>query len=191
MCVVSRLHRLLAGISRYRTSEVALIAKIMEKMFEKYKGVMDSIISSNDPEKMQAAYRADKWVFSEMSKNNPEMARKWLEKLETTKWHNCLTKEEADEVVAGLVNQDGSRGGKWSFQQFKEAVSSLGGEMSLEPYYNEYALWATANALYSAHAKSVGKRVKPDDIAEYFYETAVERLKDKNRPSFVREHFRV
>ncbi len=61
----------------------------------------------------------------------------------------------------------------------------------LTPYYNEYALWATANALYSAHAKSVSKRVKPENMAEYFYETAVERLKDKNHQKFVREHFRV
>ncbi len=160
----------------------------MKKRFEE---IMRSLVSEKNNEKMQSAYNTEQWVFAQMVRNNPTLAQKWVEKLEATQWHNYLTKDEAEEIVAGLINQDGNQGGKWSLAQFEVAVNAAGGKICHEPYYNKYALWATANMLYSDHAKSASEYIKPEHLPEYFYKVAVEQLCDKDRPMFVREYFHL
>lgn len=96
------------------------------------------------------------------------------------------------DVVAGLKSQDGRTGAHWNFATFANAVQSLGGEMEKPPYYNKYALWATANMLYSDHAKSAAKYVGDESkMPAYFYDLAVEKLTDVDRPHFIREYFHL
>ena len=66
-----------------------------------------------------------------------------------------------------------------------------------KPYYNCYALWVTANMIYSDHANSVAEdmgypnpeAVPNEKMALSMYRKAVEQLKDVDRPKFVREYF--
>ena len=71
------------------------------------------------------------------------------------------------------------------------ASSRMPEKMSEEPYYNCWALWVVANMLYSDHAQSVSMFVAKDELPKVFYTMAVEKLKDRDRPRFVRHYFGV
>jgi hypothetical protein len=126
-----------------------------------------------------------------VAEKHPELAEKWLAKLEAGQWNNYLSRGEAERIALSLVNQDGIKGPHWDYETFKAAVESLGGKMTDEPYYNCWALWATANMRYSDNAKSASEFVPKDMMPKYFYNVAVENLKDVDRPRFVRDYFDV
>ena len=128
-------------------------------------------------------------MFHMLAEKHPEIAEKWLTKLEASKWHNYLSKAEADEIAAKLVNQDGSRGPHWDYETFKHAVESLGGQMKDEPFYNCWALWIMANALFSDHHKSLMEFVPKDQEPRVYYLLAVEKLKDVDYPKFIRKYY--
>lgn len=171
----------------------------MEGLRERYLELYDDVLKSGSTEKMKAFGDAEKWAFDRMQELSPKTAEQWVEKLESINWHNYLSKIEADEIVAKFINQDNSRGAHWSYEVFKGAVESLGGKMYDNPFYNCYALWATANMLYSDHAQSVAEdmghtspsQVPNEKMALSMYKKAVEKLKDRDRPRFVRDYFKV
>lgn len=163
----------------------------MNDLIKRYDELYDDMASSKDPKKMIVFGDAEKWMFHSVAEKHPELAEKWLSKLEAGKWYNYLSKAEADEIVGKLQNQDGTKGGHWDYDTFKGAVESLGAKMSEDPYFNCYALWATANMLWSDHYKSASEYVPKEMMPKYFYNVAVENLKDIDRPKFVREYFNV
>lgn len=170
-----------------------------EKMIGRYRELYEDMATSKDPAKMIVFGEAEKWAFEQMAEKHPRLAEMWLEKIEASQWNNYLSKAEADEIVAQLVNQNGSRGAHWNYETFKGAVESLGGKMSDEPAYNCYALWATANMIYSDHAQSIAEdmghksptEVPNSKMASSCYKKAVEKLKDTDRPKFVRQYFGI
>ena len=161
----------------------------MKELIEKYDELYDDMATAKDPMKMMAFGEAEKWMFHSLAEKHPEIAEMWLTKLEAHKWHNYLSKSEAMEIASKLVNQDGTRGAHWDYEVFKNAVESLGGKIKDEPYYNCWALWVTMNMLYSDHFKSASEFVPRDMMPKYFYTQAVEKLKDIDRPKFIREYF--
>lgn len=163
----------------------------MRELIEKYDELYDEMASSKNPARMMAFGEAEKCIFHMLAKEHPEIAEKWLTKLEAGKWHNYLSKTEAEEIAAKLVNQDGSRGPHWDYETFKGAVESLGAKMHDEPYYNCWALWVVSNMRYSDNYRSASEFVPKDQMLKYFYNVAVETLKDVDRPKFVREYFGV
>ena len=163
----------------------------MEHMIRKYDELYDEMAASKDPRRMMAFGDSEKWVFHMLAEKHPEMAEKWLSKLEAGKWNNYLSKKEAEEIVSKLVNQDGTHGPHWDYETFKSAVESLGGKMEDMPYYNCWALWVTACMLVSDHYKSASEFVPKEMMPKYFYSMAVEKLKDADRPKFVRHYFDV
>lgn len=161
----------------------------MEELKNRYEELYHKMAHSKDVSKMRAFGSAEHWVFDMLAERHPDIARKWLDKLEATEWNNYLSEAEAVDIVSNLKNQDGRTGAHWNLATFANAVQSLGGEMEKPPYYNKYALWATANMLYSDHAKSATKYVAEDKLPAYFYDLAVEKLTDVDRPHFIREYF--
>ena len=156
---------------------------------EKYEELYKDMASSGNKEKMKAFGEADRWAFRKMNEMSPKDAQCWLDKLEAMNWHNYLSKQEAEEVTARLVNQNGMKGPHWGYETFKNAVESDGGAMSEKPYYNCYALWAVANMLYSDHYDSAKKYVPESEMPKYFYTSAIEKSKDADKPKFVRWYF--
>lgn len=169
----------------------------MEEMIKRYLDLYEDMAMSAKPEKMHVFGNAEKWAFKKMVELSPKMAQCWLDKLEAISWNNYLTKEEAQEIAAALVNQNGTKGAHWAYEPFKAAVESLGGHPSEAPYYNCFALWVTANMFYSDHAQSVAEdmgyktpaEVPNEKMALSMYKKAVEKLKDIDRPNFVRDYF--
>lgn len=160
-------------------------------LLARYEELYHDMATSKDVEKMKVFGNAEKWIFAQLLDRDPKLAEMWLEKLEGSHWCNYLSKGEAEDIVANLENQDGTKGGKWSYEQFEEAVASLNGKMECEPKYNRYALWTTANMLYSDHAESLSEFIEEKDYPKAFYMLSVETLKDIDHPRFVREYFGV
>ena len=161
----------------------------MEELIRKYDELYEDMAKAKDPKKMMIFGDAEKKMFHSLAKKHPEIAESWLTQLEAGRWNNYLSKSEAEKIVNGLVNQDGTRGGYWPYEAFKAAVESLGARMAEEPYYNCYALWATADMLWSDHHKSAMEFVPKDHEPRFFYTMALEKLKDPDMPEFVREYF--
>lgn len=161
----------------------------MHDIIKKYDELYDEMASSKDPRRMMAFGDTEKWMFYMLAEKHPEIADKWLSRLEASKWHNYLSKSEAEAIASKLVNQDGMHGPHWDYETFKAAVESLGGKITDEPYYNCWALFIAANMLYSDHHKSTSEFVPKDHEPRFFYNMAVEKLKDVDRPKFIREYF--
>lgn len=161
----------------------------MKELVEKYDELYEDMASGKDPSKMIAFGEAEKWMFHQMADKHPEIAERWLTKLESARWHNYLSKSEAEYITSNLINQDNTRGPHWSYDTFKGAVESLSGKMAVEPSYNCWALWVTANMLYSDHHRSTSEFVPREQEPKFFYAMAVEKLKDVDRPKFIREYF--
>ena len=146
---------------------------------------------SGEPSLMHIFGEAEKRAFGKMVELSPSYATAWLEILEAVGWNNYLTKMEAEGIVAKLHNQDGTTGGHWDYEVFKSAVEALGAPMCEEPVFNCWALWATANMLYSDHAESVSEFVEESDHPKFFYLMAVEKLKDADRKHFIRPYYKL
>lgn len=157
------------------------------------------IIESNDNAKMEMLGGLFLSMMGQIEGLNPRLYKEMVEKMEATEWNNYLTESEATKIASALVNQNGSTGAHWSYDIFKGAVESLGGKVAEMPYYNCYALWVVANMLYSDHAQSVAEdmgyktpaEVPNEKMALSMYKKAVEKLKDLDRPHFVREYFEL
>lgn len=163
----------------------------MEEYIKTYNELYDDMATSKDPKKMMVFGDAEKWMFHCLAKKHPELAEMWLTRLEAGKWNNYLSKREADEITSMLVNQDGTKGAHWSYETFKAAVESLGAKTTDEPYYNCWALWIMMNAMYSDHYRSASEFVPKDAMPKYFYNMAVEKLKDIDYPKFIRKYYGV
>ena len=163
----------------------------MESLIKRYDELYEDMATAKDPMKMMAFGDAEKWMFHALAEKHPEIAEKWLTRLEASKWHNYLSASEAVQIAAGIINQDGTKGAHWDYDVFKEAVESLGAKMSDEPYYNCWSLWIMANALWSDHYKSLSKYIPKEQEPEVYYELAVEKLKDVDKPKFIRTYYNL
>lgn len=159
------------------------------EMIKRYLELYEDMETSAMPEKMKGFGKAEMWAFKRVAEEKPDVAQMWLDRLEAMSWHNYLSRVEAMGIASALINQDGSKGAHWDFDVFRAAVESLEGEMVASPYYNCYALWVTANMLYSDHYNSAKEFVAKEDMPKFFYLMAVEKLKDVDRPRFIREYY--
>lgn len=162
-----------------------------ENLSYRYNELYQDMAMSKDPKKMMVFGEAEKWMFHALAEKHPDIAERWLSKLEAGKWNNYLSKTEAESIAEKLINQDGSHGPHWSYEAFKAAVESLGGKMTDEPYYNSWALWLTANMRYSDNYKSASEFVPKEMMPKFFYNVAVENLKDVDRPHYIREQYHL
>lgn len=163
----------------------------MENLTKRYEELVERMVASNDSAKMRVLRCASIYGFAQLNSTHPKLAQRWLDKLEAANWNNYLSESEADEIVAALVNQNGTRGPKWPMPAFSKVVEAFDGKMCDAPYYNKYALWATANMLYSDHASTISALVPDAELLKVFYKLAIEKLKDVDRPNFAREYFKV
>lgn len=163
----------------------------MSELIRKYEAYYQEMASSKDPAKMKIFGAAERKMFARVAMALPRVADEWLEMLEPMHWNNFLTRAEADEIATHLEGANGTNGPHWPFETFKKTVEAFGGRMCEEPFYNSFALWATANMLYSDHSETWSKHITREDEPFFYYQTAVDKLKDKDRPHFVREYFHL
>ena len=169
-----------------------------DQLIERYDELYDVMKSSRDVEKMKVFGEAEKGMFRMMASSNPSMAETWIMQLEAVCWDNYLSEKEARNIGRRIVNQDGTKEFHWPYDVFTKAVAQLGGVVEEKPYYNSYALWVTANMIYSDHARSVAEdmgyksphEVPNERMALSMYKKAVESLKDPDKGYHIRKYFK-
>lgn len=160
-------------------------------MRKRYKELYENMASSKDIHKMKVFGAADKWAFNEVCSTNPSLAQRWVDRLEAICWKNYITENEAKSLVGAFKWQDGRTDAKWSMPVFKEAIKGIGGHMEDKPYYNDWALWATANMIYSDSGKTLMKYFSEEQLPKVVYDLSVDKLKDADREYFLREYFNL
>lgn len=169
-----------------------------EELVKRYTELYNKMKESRNVKYMRIFGESEKYMFGELAGRHPDIAERWLSHLEPVCWHNYLSEHEAMNIGKEIENQDGTLGYHWDYHVFVSAVKQLGGKVEDKPYYNSYALWATANMIYSDHAESIAEDMGYDKVmnvpnermALSCYKKAVEKLKDVDNDDFVRDYFR-
>lgn len=157
---------------------------------EKYDELYAIMANSGDPAKMHIFGEAEKWAFEQMNRTNPDMAKKWLDRIEAVKWDNYLCEASAMAIVSKFVNQDGTMGAKWNYQQVMDAVRAAGGNESEQPYYNSWALFVVMNWIASNSWKTLSKLTTEDKMPGVVYALALDYLKDPDEPHFIQRYWK-
>lgn len=172
--------------------------KTKEELIRRYRALYSRMKDGDNPRYMRIFGEAEGAMFASLAASSPEIAEKWLSKLEAMDWDNYLAKDEADMITSRMVSQDGSKGPHWAYDTFVSAVRSLGMEPEDRPHYNSYALWTAANMIYSDHARSIAEDMGYKNAAEAPAEKmaascvrkAVEVLRDPDKGYDIRDYFR-
>ena len=172
--------------------------KTKDEMIDRYHTLYDKMKDSKDPKNMRIFGDAEKWVFKQVASAHPELAESWLSHLEAVCWDNYLSENEAMNISKCMVKQDGSKGFYWQKDLFTKSVMSIGGCMENPPHYNSCALLATANMIYSDHARSIAEdmgyksptEVPNEKMLRSCYNKAVEKLCDADKGFSVRKYFK-
>lgn len=107
------------------------------------------------------------------------------------KYKNYLTESEAVDIVNGMVNYDGSKGGKWKPEEAKSAIMNLGGKCEMEGEYNWWAMYATMEMKHSDEWGVLRNLIEPSREAAVCYELAKASLLDKDGKFNVRKYFGI
>ena len=116
--------------------------------------------------------------------NKPELAQEWLWKLQSIRWRNYLTPNEAQKIVEKMEPK-----APWSREQWKTAMEKHGYRIEDEPCYNSYALWTTMNMIMSDSSATLGKYVANDDLFKLVHDLAVDKLTDADAVFSIRSYF--
>lgn len=154
---------------------------------------------SKDVSKMKLFGTAFKDMFGEVASSHPEIALAALDFLAAVEYNNYVTKDEAWSVASDFINDDTmitgttepTKGAHWNMDSLKSFLTQKGLPLEEKPYYNWCALWLTTNMIYSDFANVIAEIVGKENekIATACYRMAVKKLKDLDRPSYIREYF--
>ena len=107
------------------------------------------------------------------------------------RFKNYVTEKEAMLVVDSMINYDNSKGAKWSPEEVKNAIISLGGKCELEGEYNWWALYLTIEMVHSDEWGVLRTIVESSKEAAVCYELAKAKLLDKDEKYNVRSYFQL
>ena len=172
--------------------------KTKEEMIDRYHELYEKMVASKDPKNMKIFGETEKYMFKAVAAAHPDLAENWLSHLEAVCWDNYLSERESMNIGKRITNQDGTKGFHWPYEIFEKTVETLGGVCEDKPHYNSYALWVTANMIYSDHARSIAEdmghkspaEVPAEKMALSCYRKAVESLKDVDSGLHVRRYFK-
>lgn len=155
---------------------------------------------SKDVSKMKMFGTTFSNMFYQVAEKHPEIAMATIEMLSAIEYNNYVTMAEAMDVAHDFINDDTmvtglpepSKRAHWSMESLKSFLMQKGLPLEEKPYYNWCALWLTVNMIYSDFANTFVELLGAKDnerIAVASYKMAVKKLKDLDRPHFIREYF--
>lgn len=173
-----------------------------QELKDRYAQLYAEMKSSKDVSKMALFGTACTRMFNEVAVSNTNLAHTVIEMLDAIEYLNYVTMAEANEVASRFVNDDTmltgsadpSKGAHWSMTTAKDFLTSRNIPLEDKPYYNWYALWLTMNMIYSDFADEIVELIgekNGEKIAVASYKMAVKKLKDLDRPHFLREYFEL
>lgn len=160
----------------------------------------ENMRTSRDVSKMKRFGVAFSMMFDKVAIQHPDIAMATLDFLAGMEYNNFVTPVEANNVAGGFINDDTflsgasepSRGAHWPMEILKGFLTQRGIPLEEKPYYNWPSLWLTVNMIFSDYADALTKIVGSKDnekIAMASYSLAVKKLKDRDRPQFIRDYF--
>lgn len=163
-----------------------------QELKDQFRNLYKRMAESKDVDQMIIFGNAFKRMYDKVADMHPDMAAAVLGVLGAIEYNNYMTNEEAIEAASHLVNDDGTPAPHWRMDEAKAFLTSRDIPIEDKPYYNFPALWLTMNMLYSDFAEPIEEVLGTDDnekVATTFYKMAVKRLKDVDRPKFIRWYF--
>lgn len=166
-----------------------------DEILYRFNALLDETIAEGDKENMEVSRAMFKKAVCLLVSLDADKADEFVDCFEgTLKYYNYLTESEAESILQSFVNQDGSKGARWSDPEgFFERVGEFDGKTEYEPYYNKWALYVTANKFASDQHSVILKWVgnDRDKYLEACYDLAVTQLEDKDKLNWVRWYFGV
>ena len=173
-----------------------------QELKDRYAELYAEMASSKDTSKMRLFGTAFTQMFDKVAATHPDIASATIEFLQALEYHNYVTAAEASSIAHSFINDDmvltgapePSVGAHWSMETLKGFLSQKGLPLEDKPYYNWPSLWLTVNMEYSDYADAISDMLGSKDndkIAVASYKLAVKKLKDKDRPHFIREYFEL
>ena len=162
-------------------------------MKEEFKKLYESIVNSNDEDKMHVLGKITKDMMCKTIESYPQRAREYLDILQSVNWHNYVTAKEAEIIVSEMMPRP-----KWTYTAWEGMMTNLGYPMSEEPYYNEHALYVTMSMISSDSGDTItselnanGVNVDRDILFKFIYKLALDKLKDKDHKFNIRSYFKL
>lgn len=165
-----------------------------QMLIDDFMSLYDTMAQSADRANMEIFGTAAKKMFRLTVNEHPDVAGEWLEMLRPISYNNYLSRAEADEIVSGLINIDGSPAPKWPYAKWEEMMNAAGLQLEEKPYYNKCALWVTMNMLFSDFAEAIAETMRhlPDrELPGLYHRLALAKLKDPDRKHFIRHYFNL
>ena len=148
--------------------------------------------TSNTPKFMHIFGATMREMMCDIVELKPTLAEEYLSQLCAIKWHNYLTKKEADKIIEKMNPQ-----ATWDKQTWLDAMGKFSLPMGEKPFYNDYALYIAMNQVVSDHGETIAKiagkksiqEIEPTELVKYAYNMAIDLLKDKDGVYDIREYF--
>ena len=155
-----------------------------EEMKKEFRALYEKMANSNDVTLMHIFGKVQQEMMEWFITYKPDLALEWIEKLNTIKWHNYLTKKEAQQIVDNMQPS-----APWSYEQWKQAMMMHQYPTEDEPYYNSCALWVAMNMKMSDSSNTLKKYVDDNTLFELVHSLAIDSLKDKDGVFNIRKYF--
>ena len=173
-----------------------------EDLKTRFAELYEQMATSKNVSNMKLFGSAFKNMYAQVAVALPDVAFATLEALSAIEYHNYVSASEAQTVATSFINDDRvimsadqeSKGAHWTADEVKAILSSRGILLEDKPYYNWWALWLTINMIYSDDADTLSDLLGTKDqeqLAVACYKLALRKLKDPDRPYFVRDYFHL
>lgn len=169
---------------------------------ERFDALYKTMAEGRDVVKMKIFGTAFSRLFDKVAVAHPDLALATLEFLTAVDYANYATSAEAQEVAVHFINDDRaltgamepSKGAHWKPDELKAFLMSRNLPLDEKPYYNWWALWLTVNMIYSDYVEVIAELAgskENEKVATACWKMAVKKLKDPDRPAFIREYFEL
>lgn len=171
-----------------------------QEMKDHFQSLLGAAVEARDPAKMRTLADSYTRLFGKVAEAHPDIAMAALALLAPIEYHNYLTAEEATTIASKFINADRvvsgaseySKGPHWSMDVLKSFLTSRNLPVEEKPYYNWPALCVAVNMIYSDYADTLADLIGTKDnerLATASYKMALRKLKDPDRPQFIRDYF--
>jgi len=161
------------------------------EMLEKYESIVEKIETEKQEEMF---YSVSKDMFIHFCENHPDLAKKYIDKLDGMRYRQFVTQEEAVKIVTSM-----HPAAKWGHDKLLEYLEELELDEQENCIFNYCALWVAISANYSDHAVSIAHAIgikNPSDVPDetmipIMYDLAIDKLKDKDNLYNVRDYYKL
>ena len=161
------------------------------ELLEKYESIVEKIETEKQEEMF---YSVSRDMFIHFCENHPDIAKKYLDKLDGMRYRNFVTNEEASKIVSCM-----KPAAVWSHDKLYQKLEELELEIEGEELFNFCSLWVVMNQVHSDHALSIAHAIGVKTIAEcdcdtmvqVCYDLAIDLLTDEDEKYNIRDYFNL